>query len=294
MTEPSDAKASLRGILWMLLAVMLGIFTDTIVKHLSQSYPVMLIVWARYTFHLVPVAAAFGKRLPRALNSRRPALQAARSVIQLGAVVSFFAGLRLVPLADCVAIHFVAPILITALSAPLLGERVGMRRWLGVLAGFVGVLAIVRPGAGTASWAALLPLVSALCSALYQLLTRMVGRDDAALTSLAYTAVAGALVANGALPFVWVAPDAEGLALMVALGLVAAVVHYGQIKAYTYAPAAVVAPYNYTGLIWATAFGFAFFGEVPDAWTVTGAFVVAVSGLYIFHRERRAAGGRRS
>lgn len=294
MNDLSDPKGGVRGILWMLLAVMLGILTDSVVKHLTLAYPIMMIAWARYTFHLVLAAAVLGRRLPVALRTRRPGLQAVRSISQTGAVVTFFAGLSLVPLADCVAIHFAVPILITALSVPILGERVGVRRWLGVIAGFFGVLVIIRPGTGAMSWAALFPLASAFCSAIYQLATRKAGRVDDTMTQLIYASFAGALISNGFLPFVWVTPDLVGWAMMVAIGAVATVTHYAQIRAYAQAPAATVAPYIYTSLIWATAFGFVFFGELPDRWTVAGALVIAASGLYIFHRERRAARGGRA
>jgi drug/metabolite transporter (DMT)-like permease len=276
----------------MLLAVMLGVLADSAIKRLTVAYPIMMIVWARYTVHLALVGAALGRRLPTALKSRRPVLQAVRSVAQAGAVVTFVAGLGLVPLADCIAIHFVAPVLITALAAPLLGEQVGVRRWLGVAAGFLGVLIVIRPGTGALSWAALFPLASAVCSAVYQVVTRMVGNADATMTSLAYTALAGTVVANGLLPFVWVVPDVEGWVLMGAVGVLGAMTHYGQIRAYGVAAAAAVAPYLYTGLIWAAAFGYLFFGELPDRWTVLGALVITASGLYVFHRERRAAASR--
>ncbi|MSO93831.1 MAG: DMT family transporter [Rhodospirillales bacterium] len=289
MTPTSDAKDAVRGILCMLLSVMIGIVTDSVVKQLTLGYSILMIVWARYTFHMAMMVGVLGRRFPATLKTRRPGLQAFRSIAQMTAVVTFVGALSLLPLAQCIAIQFLTPILITALSVPVLGERVGLRRWASVLAGFVGVLIIIRPGAGGLSWAALLPLSAALCSAVYQLTTRLVGRTDTPMTSLTYAALAGTALANVLVPFAWITPDATGWVLMGLLGLLGATSHYAQIRAYGFAAAAVVAPYIYTSLLWAVAFGFLFFGEIPDRWTIAGALVIAASGLYIFHRERVAA-----
>ena len=289
MTPTSEADENLRGILCMLLSVMLGIVVDSVVKQLALAYPIMMIVWARYTFHMAMMAAVLGRRFPATLKSRRPGLQAIRSLSQTVAVVTFVAALGLLPLAQCIAIQFLSPILITALSVPILGERVGLRRWAGVVAGFIGVLIVIRPGVGGLSWAALLPLTAALGSAVYQLTTRLVSRDDAPTTSLTFAGLAGTVVANLFLPFAWTTPDAWGWTLMGALGALGAISHYIQIRAYGFAPAAVIAPYIYTSLVWAVAFGFLLFGELPDRWTIAGALVITASGLYIFHRERIAA-----
>lgn len=289
MTPTSDGKDAVRGILCMLLSVMIGLITDSVVKQLAFGYSILMIVWARYTFHMVIMVGMLGRRFPAALKSRRPGLQAFRSVAQLVAVVTFVGALGLLPLAQCIAIQFLTPILITALSVPVLGERVGLRRWAGVVTGFIGVLIIIRPGAGGLSWAALLPLAAALGSAVYQLATRLVSRDDGPMTSLTYAALAGTALANVIVPFGWTTPDATGWFWMALLGIAGVSSHYAQINAYRFAPAAVVAPYIYTGLLWAIAFGFLFFGEVPDMWTIAGATLIAASGLYIFHRERIAA-----
>ena len=290
MTSPVRAFAQLsagrRGILWVVLTTLMFVGTDTIAKYLSQTYPVPQIVWARYAFHALVMAAVFGRRLPAMMRTRRPGLQLTRSVLVLIATVVAFMAFRVMPLADVTAIWATTPIMVTALSVPLLGERVGPRRWAGVAAGFVGALVIIRPGLGVMHPAAFLALASAVAMALFHLATRSLARTDSALTSLAYTAALGLVASCALAPFFWVAPDAWGWTLMAALGLLAGMGHFTLIKGLEAAPASTVIPFLYTNLLWATISGLVFFGDLPDVATVTGAVIIVSSGLYIFHRER--------
>ncbi len=280
------SAASRRGILWMLLTTVLFVTMDAVAKHLAQSYPVPQVVWARYVFHVLLLALFLGRRLPRAMQTGRLGLQLLRSVFLLGATGLFFSALSFIPLADASAIMFVAPIVVTALSLPLLGERVGPRRWASIVIGFAGALVIIRPGGEAMHWAAFLALGAAGCYALYQVTTRMLARSDAALTTLAYSALIGAVAASTAVPFFWHTPDLAGWLAMVAMGLIGGVGHFALIKAFEATPAATVTPFGYAALIWATLYGFFVFGDLPDLWTVLGALIIAGSGLYIFHREQ--------
>ncbi len=279
-----------RGILWMLLTMLIFASINALAKQLTLTYPVPQVVWARYAFHMVLLLVLLRGRLPRMLASRRLGLQLTRSLLMMFTTGLFFTGVRFIPLADAAAIMFVAPILVTALSVPLLGEPVGRRRWAAVLVGFAGALIIIRPGLGVMHAAAVLPFLAACLHSLYQIFTRKVSADDPPLTSLVYTALIGSLVSSAVVPFFWTTPDAMGWALMILLGLLGGGGHFALIKAYQAATAATVTPYGYTILLWATIYGFVLFADLPDTWTVVGALVIVLSGLYIFHREQRRRG----
>jgi len=292
--DPSiDAKAATRGILWMLATVLMFACINATAKLLTQSYPVWQVVWARYAFQFLLIAVYLGPRLGKVAATGRLRLQLIRSLLLFGTTILFFTGLSLVPLADATAIMFVAPILVTALSMPLLGEHVGPRRWAGVAIGFLGALIVIRPGFGLAQSAALLPLGAACFHAFYQISTRMLSRSDETITTLFYTATTGALIASLVAPFHWTMPDAAGWSMMAALGLFATLGHFCLIKAFTSAPAATVSPFGYVNLLWATLFGYLLFAHLPDPWTLTGAAIIILSGLYIYRRERAKGAANR-
>ncbi len=283
----ADAR---RGILWMLLAMLAAVTMDTINKTLAQSFPVPQLVWARLIFHMVLMLLLLGRRLPRMVVTRRPGLQALRSFCLICAASLFVNGLRLLPLADANAIIFFAPILVTALSAPLLGESVDRRRWIGVALDFVGALIIIRPGSEVMRLAALLPLGAACFFALYQIATKRLSGIDPPMTTLFYTGLVGALLTSATVPFFWVTPEAADWFLLAMLGVLSGAAHFCIIKAFETAPAATVAPFIYSTLIWATLSGYIFFADLPDIWTVVGATVIVGSGLYITFQERLQRG----
>ncbi|MEE8499988.1 MAG: DMT family transporter [Kiloniellales bacterium] len=275
-----------RGILWMLATTFCFVSMDALAKYLSQSYPVLQVVWARYVFHLLILALVLGPRLPRVVRTGRLGLQFLRSLFLLGATGLFFAALSFIPLADATAIMFVAPILVTAMSVPLLGEHVGPQRWASVVVGFLGALVIIRPGSDAMEPAALLALGAASCYGFYQIATRRLSATDAPLTTLMYSAAVGVLVSCAVVPFFWVTPSPADWLAMMGLGLFGALGHFALIKAFQAATAVTVTPFGYVNLLWAVLFGFVMFGELPDAWTVLGAAIIAASGLYILHREK--------
>jgi len=280
-----DNNDSRRGILWMLATVLMFASINATAKILTQTYPVMQVVWARYFFQMLLLLLFLGPRLPRVIVTAKLRLQLIRSLLLLGTTILFFTGLKEIQIAEATAIMYVAPILVTALSMPLLGEFVGPRRWIGVAFGFIGAVIIIRPGSGMANGMALLPLGAACLHALYQISTRHLSHSDGAMTTLAYTASTGAILMTVALPFFWVPPEPKDWALMVALGLFATLGHFCMIKAYEAANAATVAPFAYANLLWATLFGYILFSDLPDMWTIGGASVIITSGLYIYHRE---------
>lgn len=275
-----------QGILWMLFAMFLFMSMDAGVKYLVRHYPTVQVVWARFFFHLVLLVVVFANRLPGLVRTSNAGLQLGRSLLLLATTGLFFTGLRFVPLAESSAMMMVSPLIVTALSMPLLREPVGVRRWLGVVFGFTGALIIIRPGGDLAQLATLFPLGAAFTYALYQLSTRFMSQSDPVTTTLFYSAALGALFMSFAVPFVWVAPTPWDWALMVYIGLCGGLGHFAVIKSLTVAPAATVQPFTYSNIIWATLYGYFIYGDFPDNWTFLGAGIVAASGLYIFFREQ--------
>lgn len=277
----------LKGILLMNLAMFLLAGMDGISKTLAPDYSVPQILCVRFLiFCLFALAIARPKSLRAAFCSRHPYLQIARSLIIVVEVGIFILAFRYLPLADAHAIAGIAPLLVTALAVPFLGEKVGLRRWTAIAIGFVGLLVIVRPGIGVFNPAALIPLAGAGLWAVYQILVRKVSDDDAA-TSLLYMAVIGAVVMTLLAPFFWTPPDTTGWLLLGALGVVGSLGHYILILAFRATTATTLQPFHYIVLLWATAIGYLVFDDLPDLWTILGAAIIAGSGLYAFYRERR-------
>jgi drug/metabolite transporter (DMT)-like permease len=276
-----------RGIFWMMAAMMMFSVTNSFAKLLMANYPVLQIVWARYFFQFVLLLVFLGPSLKKVLVTSKLQLQIIRSFLLLGTSVLFFFGLSKLALADISSIMFVAPILVTILSMPLLGERVGPRRWAGIVVGFLGAAIIIRPGYGMIQLTALFPLGAACLYALYQISTRFLGRTDNAMTTLFYTASSGTTILTCLVPLHWIAPDTEGWVMMIVLGVTSNLGHFSMIKAYEHAPAPTVVPFTYANLLWMTLFGYILFSDLPDLWTISGACIVAGSGLYIFHRENK-------
>jgi drug/metabolite transporter (DMT)-like permease len=287
--RPGDV---LRGILLMCAGVCTFPFMNAAVKLLAHGYPAMEITWARFTGHLVFMLALF---LPQyrwtLLRTRRPAVQIGRSLLMLASNLVFVIAIASVPLATASAIGFTSPLIVTALSVPLLGESVGWRRWTAVLVGFAGALIVIRPGSGFRDPAVLLLLLSSLAYALYQILTRMAGRIDSAATGIVFAALLGSLAMTLAMPFVFVMPRSlTDWALLCSLGLLGGCGHYLVIRAFQLGPAATIAPLGYVELVGSTVLGYLLFGNFPDLWTWIGAAVIIASGIYIAWRERYRRG----
>ncbi len=279
----------LRGILLMCAGVSMFPFMNAAVKLLALHYPAAQITWARFTGHLIVMLIVF---LPQyrwsLLRTRKPAVQIGRSLLMLGSNLVFVMAIGTVPLATASAIGFTSPLIVTALSVPLLGEQVGWRRWSAVLVGFVGALIVIRPSSGLHNPAVLLLLASSFAYALYQIATRWVGRYDNAATGIIFAALLGSLGMSLVMPFIFVMPNSLTDWLMFAsLGLMGGFGHYLVIRAFQLGPAAVIAPLGYVELVGTTVLGYLIFGNFPDLWTWLGAGVIIASGIYIAFRERR-------
>jgi drug/metabolite transporter (DMT)-like permease len=293
LSAPNDIP---RGIVFMLIAVSMFPVINASAKYLSTTggYPISQIVWARFLGHLVFVVLAFYPRLgPTLFATSRPLMQIARSMLLLMSTVMFVTAIGRLPLATASAIGFASPFIVTALSVPVLGERVGVRRWSAVLVGFVGVLVIIRPGAGFTNWATLLVLGSASAYAIYQVVTRLIATYDRPETGIVYAALVGSVLTTLVAPatalagaFAWRVPDSalHGL-LFCCLGFFGGFGHYFVIKALRLGPAAVIAPFTYAELIGTTTLGYLVFDNFPDGWTWVGAAIIVACGAYIAYRE---------
>ena len=294
MSVPAEStehrEDRLAGILWMLVTMGWFLSLDALMKDLLATYPLVQVTWARFFFATIVAAVISGRNLPRIVRSRAPKLQMSRSLLLATTTGFFNAGVHLIPLATATTIMFLSPILVTILSIPLLKEQVGPRRWLGVAIGFVGAVIVVRPWQsqlGVFEHGVLLLLVAAFLNASYQIITRKVRLYDTPMTSLFYTAAVGAVVTTLIVPWHWQWPTAFDWLLFLGTGVTGGLGHFCLIQAFRRAPASVVAPLSYTGLVWATFFGWVIFSEWPDLWTWAGAALIIASGLYIFHREGR-------
>lgn len=281
-------SGELRGILLALGAMLLFGLMDAASKYLSARYPTPQIIWLRYVFTIpLVLLVLWPGGIGRALRSTRPWLQIVRScllVLEIGLVVWCFGRM---PLADVHALLALTPLVVTALAVPILGERVGPRRWAAVAVGFAGVMIILRPGVAMVQPAALVALVSVLFYGLYQVLTRMVGRSDSAQTSLLWQLVIGAALASFVAPFAWRVPEPQHWPLFLLVAALGGTAHYCMIRALQLAPAAVIQPFSYTLLLWAVIIGYLGFGDLPDRWTLLGAAAIVGAGVYTALREHR-------
>lgn len=277
-----------RGIALIIVATMVFSVQDVLTKQLVQTHAAQQVLWVRYLFFAVfaLMLSARTRSLRVAFRSARPLFQIIRSLL-IAATMGFFAlAVRVLPLADAHALVASAPLMVTVLSAVVLAERIGFRRWSAVCIGFIGVLLILRPGLTVLQPASLLVVFGAFLYAVYSIMTRIVSTHDDSETSLLYMAVvgAGALTVIG--PFYWTTPDAGTFAMMATLGFAGTIGHFLLIKALEAAPASLLQPFNYLMLVWAMVSGYIVFGNFPDLWTLTGAAVIAASGLYVIYRER--------
>ena len=287
-TSSQEGADATRGILLVLLASLLLACMDAGSKTLAETYPIVQILWVRFTILAVLAWALARRTVPvGALRTRHPWLQLLRSIILVTEIGLFIFGITVLSLAEAHAIFAIMPLLVTALSVPLLGERVGVRRWTAVGIAFVGVLVILRPGMGVMQPMSLAPLICAVMFAIYQILTRIVGRHDGAAVTLFYTAVIGEVGLTLIGPFFWVWPSALDWGLFVLVALLGAAGHYMLIAALRLTAASTLQPFNYTIMVWAALVGYVVFDSLPDLPTVVGALIIVGSGLYAFQRQKK-------
>ncbi len=283
------------GIAMMLASVFLFSVMSVLVKAMTEVYPVTEVVFFRNAAALIPVTLAVLMHGGMGtLRTERPGAHLWRSVIGLSAMSMLFWSFDLLPLADAVALNFSSPLFLTALSVPLLGEKVGVHRWSAVAVGFAGVLVMVRPSGDVLQLGALVALGAAFAQALAMVAIRQLSRTEAPDTIVFWFTLVATALGLFTLPFAWITPVGwADWAMLAGAGLVGGVAQLFLTRAYAFAPAAVVAPFSYASILWATLFGFVLWGDAPAVHVVVGALIVAASGLYILYRETRRRVGPR-
>jgi len=281
-----ERSARLAGIALMLLGVFMFSFGDALGKYLVSTYAVGQLLWLRACAALLVLSPLIWRHRREFLAMERPKLQAIRVVLSTLEVAAFFLATVYLPLADVTTYYLACPIFVTALSALVLREQVGWRRWSAILIGFCGVLIALRPSAQTISWPAMIALGGSLSFSLLLLITRSLrATPDIVMATSQFvgTFVLGVLMS----PFGWVTPGAGSLALFAAAGCISVTALVCVNRSLKLAPASVVVPYQYSMIIWAVMFGIAVFGDVPQPATIVGAAIIIAAGLYIFLRERK-------
>ena len=288
--EPAARRSdSLRGIALMTLGMFLFSGVDTMGKFLTETLHPVQIVWFRQSGLLLGVLILIAMQGRSVLRTVHLKLQIGRGVLAACSATLFIVGVAHVPLADAVAITFVAPFMVTVMGALILREPVGARRWAAVVIGFIGTLIVIRPGMGVIHPAAGLLIIAASAFALRQVLSRVLAGGDRTRTTVAYTAIVSWVLLSLPLPFVWQTPvSGLEIGLLIAIAVFAAFGEVLVIMALDAAQAVVVAPVQYSLLIWGTLYGFLVFGDLPDLWTGIGAVVIVATGLYTLNRERLA------
>ena len=266
---------------WMFLPVM-----DGFAKYLSADLPILQITWARYFFTVVftlPIMFFFFNK--QLVWSDKPKLQILRGLILLSANICFFYAISVISLAKALTLAFIAPLIVTAFSPLLLGEKVGLRRWTAVIIGFTGSLIVIRPGFVEINLASLSALGTGFLYGFYLIITRKLSSSDNPLLTLLITGAVGAVIVSLVIPFYWVKPTFNQWSLMAGIGIFACIGHIFLILSLKFADASKLAPLGYTEIIPNVMIGYYFFNELPDNWTYLGLFIIILSGLYISWRQ---------
>ena len=266
---------------WMVLPIM-----DGFAKYLSADLPILQITWARYFFTIIfifPIMFFFYNR--QLVWSDKPKLQILRGLILLCANICFFYAISIISLAKALTLAFIAPLIVTAFSPILLGDKVGLRRWTAVIIGFIGSLVVIRPGFLEINFASLAALGTGFMYGFYLIITRKLSTSDNPLLTLLITGLVGGVIVSFIAPFIWVKPTLSQWSMMAAIGVFACIGHLFLILSLKYADASKLAPLGYTEIIPNVIIGYYFFGNFPDNWTFLGLFIIVLSGVYISRRE---------
>jgi drug/metabolite transporter (DMT)-like permease len=280
-----ERSARLAGIGLMLLSISMFSFGDALGKYIVATYSVGQLLWLRACAALLVLMPLMWRQRKTFTPLERPWLQLLRAVLSTLEVAAFFIATVYLPLADVVTYYLACPIFVTALSAIVLREQVGWRRWSAILIGFCGVLIALRPSAQTVSWPALIALGGSLSFAVLMLITRMLrATPDIVLASSQFvgTFLLGLVMS----PFGWVTPSFASLGLFAAAGCISVSALLCVNRSLKLAPASVVVPYQYSMIVWAVMFGYVVFGDVPSLATILGAAIIIAAGFYIYLRER--------
>ncbi len=287
-TPLSGVNQPLRGIALVVGATFLFASHDALSKFLGGIYPIVMVVWARYVVHTLLMAGIF---LPKSglnvLRTRRPVLQTLRALSLLSTSLLFTSGLQYLPLAEATAVNFLAPVLVTALSAPLLKERVTVGQWMAVVLGFIGVLVVVHPGGAMFTPAILYPFGSALGFCFYQLLTRILAAHDSPTTSNFYAGLCNTLAMSALVPFLLGGAALGPCPADAGPGGFGMTAHLLLTQAFRHAAPALLAPFSYCQIVFAGLLGLVFYSQVPDTLSLVGISVICLSGLGAAWMQRK-------
>ena len=266
---------------WVMLPIM-----DGFAKYLSSTLPVLQITWSRYFFTVVivlPIMLVFFRK--NLTWTEQPKLQLIRGLLLFCANILFFYSISIISLAKALTLAFIAPLIVTALSPFLLGEKVGFRRWAAVVTGFVGSLIVIRPGFVELNLASIAALGTGVLYGFYLIITRKLHDADNPLLTLLLTGIVGAILGTMIIPTVWVQPTITEWYMMFAIGFFASIGHLFLILSLKYADASKLAPFSYFEIVTNIIIGYFFFNHFPDYWHFLGLFIIITSGIYIFRRE---------
>ena len=277
---------NIKGVGLIALGFLCFSITDILAKLLTEDFHPFQVAWMRMLGLFLGVCVLIAMRGIRILHTPKPHLQIVRGIVAAGSATLFIFAINYVPLADAVAVSFVAPFIVTVFGALILKEPVGIRRWLAVVAGFIGMLVVIRPGLGVFHPAIFLVLLAATLFAIRQLVSRWLSGVDPIATTVTYTAIVAFSIISVFQPFIWQTPNSvRAYLLVVSMAGAAAMGEILIIRALDIAHSVVLAPIHYTLIIWGTIFGYWVFEDLPDQWTMLGCSVIVVSGLYTTYRE---------
>ena len=268
---------------WVMLPIM-----DGFAKYLSSTLPVLQITWSRYFFTIVitlPIMLIFFRK--NLTWTEQPKLQLIRGLLLFCANILFFYSISIISLAKALTLAFIAPLIVTALSPVLLGEKVGFRRWAAVVTGFIGSLIVIRPGFVELNLASIAALGTGVLYGFYLIITRKLHDSDNPLLTLLLTGIVGAVLGSIIMPTVWVSPTITEWYMMFAIGFFASLGHLLLILSLKYADVSKLAPFGYFEIVTNILIGYYFFNYFPDTWTFLGLFIIISSGIYIFRREHK-------
>ena len=279
----------LKGVIFFMTAIFLISVVDTVCKVFTKDLHSIQLVWGYFVGINLTLWVFFlfkGEKFSNLRRTERPLLQIIRPAFLVCSISSLFIGLTYLPIAEATVIGFVAPLFITALSVPILKESVDIHRWSAVAIGLVGVIIIIRPGGDLWHLASVMPLLGALFFALFQIITRLLAATERTHTTLFYTGLGGLAWSSLIVPFVWVTPSITHIFVFLSTGAMGAMAHLCMISAFDRAEASLLAPYNYTKLIWVSVLGYLIFNDVPSLDMWIGAIIIVSAGFFVLYREK--------
>jgi len=282
------SEQPIKGILFICAAVFLFASSDALSKYLTHFYSVVMVLWMRYMVHVsLMLCVLKPNSFKQLIKCNNPTLQIIRGVCMVCTNLLFISALAYLPLAEGTAIIYISPILVTALSGPMLGDRVTRWQWFAVIIGFIGVLIVVRPGGGIHHPMAFFALGAAISFSLYQIITRKLSHLESASTTNLISGLISACVTSLMIPFFWKTPTPCFLGLMILLGVSARVSHLLMTKAYQYAKPSTLAPFTYLQLLFAGLIGYAVFQQMPDTIGLLGMLIIVTGGLCVLLKKQK-------